>query len=54
MFTNLTEAEMAAKQREIFQREKQLEIEQEALDAAIKECSYDGAYLMRKVYGYKD
>ena len=43
MFTNLTEAEMGAKQRELFDRKRQLEIEQQALDAAIEARGYDGA-----------
>ena len=50
MFTNFTEAEMVAKQREIFNREKQLEIEQEALEAAIEKCGYDGTTLMHRAY----
>jgi hypothetical protein len=50
MFTNFTEAEMVAKQREIFNRERQLEIDQEALDAAIEARGYDGAALMHRVY----
>ena len=41
---------MAAKQRELFDRERQLEIEQEALDAAIEACCYDGGALMHRVY----
>jgi hypothetical protein len=43
MFTNFIEVEMVTMQREIFNRERQLEIEQEALDAAIEARGYDGA-----------
>lgn len=45
VFTNLTEAEMGAKQRELLDRKRQLEIEQQALDAAIEARGYDGATL---------
>ena len=45
-----TEDEVVAKQREIFNRERQLEIEQAGLDAAIKKCDYDGATLMLRAY----
>jgi hypothetical protein len=48
MFTNFIEVEMVTMQREIFNRERQLEIEQEALDAAIEARGYDGAALMRR------
>ena len=48
MFTNFTEDEVVAKQREIFNRERQLEIEQAALDAAIEARGYDGANLMHR------
>jgi hypothetical protein len=41
---------MVAKQREIFDRERQLEIEQQALDAAIEARGYDGATLMQRAY----
>jgi hypothetical protein len=50
MSTNFTEAEMVAKQRKIFNRERQLEIEQAALNAAIEERGYDGANLMYRAY----
>lgn len=50
MFNHVNEAEVAAKQREIFNRERQLEIEQEALDAAIEANRYDGEALMYRVY----
>jgi hypothetical protein len=44
------EAEIVAKQREIFIREAQLEAEQAALDAVIAANSYDGWALMHRVY----
>jgi hypothetical protein len=36
MYAHFTNAEIAAKQREVFDRERQLKIEQEAIDAAIE------------------
>ena len=41
------EAETVAKQREIFDRERQLKIGQQALDAAVAERGYDHAESLR-------
>ena len=50
MFSHLTDGELEAKQREIFNREAQAEIEQEALDAEVEARGLDADGFQRRVY----
>jgi hypothetical protein len=50
VFANLTEDEVVAQQQEIFAREAQLEAEQEALDAVIRESGNDAHALIDRAY----
>jgi hypothetical protein len=50
MFRHLTDEELEAKQREIFNRERQLEIEQEALNTEVEGRGLDGYVFQHRVY----
>lgn len=50
MSIRLTEDEIVAKQRGIFDRERELEAEQKALDAVIEAHGYDAEALMYRAY----